>query len=49
VIAVEVELFQFVLELVRINAEIEHRADKHISADAAEDVEVEGFHINAGC
>ena len=44
VVAVQVQLLQFVLELVKINAEIEHRANKHIAADAAEDVEVESFH-----
>jgi hypothetical protein len=44
VIPVEMELFEFVLELVKINTKIQHRADKHITANAAEDVEVEGFH-----
>jgi hypothetical protein len=33
-----------VLELVRVNAKVQQRADKHIAADAAENVEVKGFH-----
>ena len=32
------------LKAVRINAEIQERADEHIAADAAEDVEVKHFH-----
>lgn len=44
VITVDVQLLELVLELVKINAEVQHRADKHIAADAAEDVEKEGFH-----
>jgi hypothetical protein len=43
-IAVQMQLLQFVLEVMEINAEIEHRANKHIAADAAEDVEVKSFH-----
>jgi hypothetical protein len=39
-VAVEIQLFQFVLQFVRINTEVEQRADKHVAADAAEDVEI---------
>src|SRR5689334_9518263 len=45
VIAIEPQLLQLVLELVRINAKIEQRGNEHIAADAAEDVEVKSFHI----
>ena len=44
VVTVEVQLREFVLELVKINAEIQHRADEHVAADAAEDVEIESLH-----
>jgi hypothetical protein len=30
---------------VRIQAEIKHRADKHVAADTAEDIEIERFHF----
>ena len=39
-VAVEIQLFQFVLQFVRIDTEIEQRADKHVAADAAEDVQI---------
>jgi hypothetical protein len=44
VITVKMKLFEFVLELVEINAEVEHRANEHIAADAAEDVQIYCFH-----
>ena len=44
-IAVEFQFFQLVLKLVRINAQIKQRSNKHIAADAAEDVEIESFHF----
>ena len=47
VIAVEFKLLQFVLKLMKIDTEINHRADKHIAADAAEDVEVKGDHCSS--
>ena len=40
VIAVKFELFQFVLEFVSIDAKIEQCADKHVAADAAENVQI---------
>ena len=39
-VTIELQLFQFVLQFVRINTEVEQRADKHVAADAAEDVEI---------
>jgi hypothetical protein len=44
---VEVQLFQFVLQLPKIDAKVEHRADKHIAADAAEHVEIKRLHSNS--
>jgi hypothetical protein len=41
----ELELFLFARELVRVHAKVQERANKHVTADAAEDVEVKSFHI----
>jgi hypothetical protein len=43
--AVEFELLDLAREFVRVHAEVEQRADEHIAADAAEDVEVKSFHF----
>jgi hypothetical protein len=43
-IFVQTKFLQLMLERVRIHAEIQHRADEHVTADAAEDVEVKSFH-----
>lgn len=42
--AIELQLFQFGLQAVGIDAKVDERADEHIAADAAEDVEIQGFH-----
>ena len=42
--AVELELFQFALQSVSIDAKVNHRADEHVAADAAEDVEIKRGH-----
>jgi len=42
--AVELEFFQFVFERMSTQAQVDHRAEKHVAADAAEDVEVKRFH-----
>ena len=44
VVTVQFELLQFVRELVCIHAQIDQCADKHIAADAAENVQVERLH-----
>ena len=44
VIAVELELPEFALQPARVHAQINQRADEHVAADAAEDVEVKRFH-----
>jgi len=36
VIPLEIQLLQFVLELMQINSKLEQRADEHIPADAAD-------------
>jgi len=38
--AVEFEFFEFVFQRARIDAEINQRAEEHVAADAAENVEV---------
>lgn len=40
VVIVKLQLFQFVLQVARIDAEIEQRADKHVAADPAEDIQI---------
>ena len=44
VVAVEGHLFQLTLQGAELDAEVQQRAKKHVTADAAEEVEVEGFH-----
>jgi hypothetical protein len=44
VIALDPQFLQFVFELMRIDAKVEQRTQKHIAADAAEDIEVKDFH-----
>ncbi len=39
-IAIQLELFQLLAERGSINAEINLRADKHIAADTAENIEI---------
>src|ERR1043165_7986232 len=47
VVIVELELLEFGFELFEIEAQVEHRADEHIAADPAENVEVDSFHFNS--
>jgi hypothetical protein len=47
-VLVERELAKLGFELPRVHAEVDHRAEKHVAADAAEDVEVKGFHKAKG-
>lgn len=46
VIALEAELAQFALELLRVDAEVNQRTDEHVAAEAAEDIEVKCFHVD---
>ena len=45
VVTVEVKFLEFVFQLVRVHAQVNQRANEHVAADAAEDIEVEGFHF----
>ena len=49
VVAFQPELLQLVLELLEVHAHIEQRSDEHVSADAAENIEVKSLHHNLGC
>ena len=44
VVALELELLQLGFQAVRIRSQIDQRAHKHVTADAANEVEIEGFH-----
>ena len=44
VIAVELQFLQLALQFAGIHAQIQQRADEHVAADAAENVEVKCFH-----
>src|SRR5438046_9850963 len=46
--SVELEFFQFLLQCPGIDAKIEHGAEEHVAADAAENVEVQCLH-NFSC
>ena len=48
VIAIEVELGQFAFQLGCIDAQIHQRANKHIAADTAKEVQIQGVHNTAG-
>ena len=41
---IKAELRELALELFEVHTEIEQRADEHVAADAAEDVEIERVH-----
>jgi len=45
--AVEPQLFQLPLQLRRIHPQINQRADQHIAADAAENIQIKRFHYDA--
>jgi hypothetical protein len=45
VITVEPEFLQFLLELADLDAQVDQRAEEHVAADAAEQVEIKRFHI----
>ena len=45
VIAVELELLQLALQPMRVHAQINQRADEHVAADPAENVEIKRFHF----
>lgn len=38
------QLTQLGFETLRVDAQVNHGADKHVAADTAEEIEIEGFH-----
>jgi hypothetical protein len=46
VIAAEFQFLQLTFQLAGIRAEVNQRADEHVAADAAENVEVKRFHFS---
>ena len=46
--ALELEFFEFALQLASSDAEINQRAEEHVAADPAEDVQVKSFHWSLG-
>src|SRR5262245_59746740 len=43
-VAIQTELRQLAFELFEVNAQVQHRPDEHVTADAAEDIEIKSFH-----
>ena len=41
----KMQLRQFVFELFERHAQVQQRADEHVAADAAEDIEIKTFHF----
>jgi hypothetical protein len=46
-ITAEFQLLQLALQLARIRAEVNQRADEHVAADAAKNIKVKRFHFSA--
>jgi hypothetical protein len=44
VVALQMKLFQFMFEPVEIHTQIEQRANEHVAADAADEVEIKCLH-----
>jgi len=44
VIAVESQFAEFPIEFPKLDAQIEHGPDEHVTADSAEDIEVKAAH-----
>ena len=47
VVILQPQFLQLPLELMKINPQIQQRTDEHIAADAAENIEVNGFHSSS--
>ena len=47
-VPIKLQLLQFVLQVVRINAQIEQRANEHVAADPAENIQIQGLHLCDG-
>ena len=44
-VALNLQFRQFLLQPARVDPQVNKRADKHIAADSAENVEIQGLHI----
>ena len=45
-IIIQLEFAELASQFARIHAQVNQRADEHVATDAAENVEVKGFHID---
>ena len=46
-VTIQTQLLQFMIELMKIHAQINQCAEKHVTANAAENIEIEGFHLSS--
>ena len=44
VIPIEAQLAEFSVEVSKFHAEVEHGSDEHVTADSAEDVQIQAAH-----
>lgn len=44
VVSADPELLELVFQLVEVHAHIQQRTDEHVTADAAENIEIQRFH-----
>ena len=44
-VAIKIQLGQLSLEFGGVHAKVDHRTEKHVTADAAEDVEINYIHL----
>src|SRR5437899_8252527 len=47
VVALQLEFAQLPLQLFEVDAQIEHRANEHVAADAAENIQVNSLHFSS--
>src|SRR4051812_13486049 len=47
VVITELQFFQFFLELLQINPEVEHGADEHVATYSTEDIQIESLHLSS--
>jgi hypothetical protein len=47
VIFAQPKLFQLVFELMCVHAQVQHRANKHVATDTAEDIQIYRLHVSS--
>jgi hypothetical protein len=47
-VTLQAQLLQFVLQRVEIHAQVNHRAEEHVAAQSAENIEVKSLHPESG-